>query len=123
MPIEDKLEELEGLVWDMLTHFRNHKVAHIRIGDRHTLKWAQSKLDFAVEHTDDRFMVHGRVLASAGVIHARTSSYFTFFPTTVTKVGFDIEISNAQELKDASAELKKLWQIQFYKEREGALAE
>ena len=123
MPIEDKLDEMEGLVWDMIKHTYNHKVAHIRIEDRHTLKWAQSKLDFAVEHTGDRFMVHGRVLASASVIHARTSSYFTFFPTTVTKVGFDIEISTAQELKDARAELRKLWRIQFYREREGALAE
>ena len=58
-------------------------------------------------------MVHGRVLASAAAVHAESSNYLTFFPSTDAKVGFDLEISTAQELEDARAELKRLWSVQF----------
>ena len=114
LSLDEKLRELDDLPVDISTHF--HTAKHIRIGDQHILKWTHSKLCFAVEYTGERFMVHGRLLASAAAAHAETSGYFTFFPSTNAKVGFDLEITTTQELEDARAELKKLWWVQFNQE-------
>ena len=87
------------------------------------LRWDHAKLNIVVCHMTNSIFLHGEVLPSAHVVYARTGSCFTFLPRPGSRTSdFDLTISNAEQLTHATRELKKLFRIQVYQERESALA-
>ena len=118
---DEAINEGDRLARMMATTFRR-EMTHRKINyNFNALKWKYAKLQIVVHHSNNAFMIHGQVLRSARQIYNWRNNYFTFHAVNMRLVGFDCEIKTTEDLEDVGRELRKLWAIEMYRERESEL--
>ena len=124
MPIishDDAIYEGDRLARMMANTFRR-EMTHRKINyNFNSLKWKYGKLQIVIQQSNDAFMIHGQVLRSARQIYNWRNNYFTFHAVNARLVGFDCEIKTTEDLEAVRRELRKLFSIQIYRERESEL--